>query len=530
MMPKEPTKADLCSPFNGNETACYTAATACWKKDKFSKEKLIKCVHARAPKRPTESKLAARAELPTEPKLPTKADLPTEAELCEPFNGDRNTCITTIDLCRLLNGRQPKEEMIKCVHDFAESGLTKVKQSTKAKLPTGPGITPESDLCDRFNSNKTACITATTMCSNKVAHTAEAMIECVYAVAAAAAAAAAPPEIPTVAEVCPQANSKKQYQDCSNMIKICAKDHKTREAISKCVHDNFALIPERVQVTKADVCPPFNGNETACMEAIRVCYKDNGNKYNKKKMVECVKAIAAAAAKERTKTDLSRREAPKPVPKFPTRAETKAELPTEAELCPPFDGFGGTEACKTATEACYKKDRHASKDTIIKCVHADAKRTEEELCQPFNGGTKACKAATTLCFGQHNTKVERIKCVHAAAAAAAERPTNEELCPPFNGDMKACRDARAVCAYGGKRAREAMIKCVHDIAAAIAIDNQLTDADICPPFNGNAKDCSRAREWCTYEGKLTREAMIKCVLGLAASYVEGSDDSPIWDP
>lgn len=42
--------------------------------------------------------------------------------------------------------------------------------------------------------------------------------------------------------------------------------------------------------------------------------------------------------------------------------------------------------------------------------------TEAELCSPFNGNRDACIAATRQCLGKHKDKKDIIECVHAAAA------------------------------------------------------------------------------------------------------------------
>ncbi|KHO11256.1 metallothionein-I transcription activator [Metarhizium robertsii ARSEF 23] len=268
------------------------------------------------------------------------------------------------------------------------------------------------------------------------------------------------------------------------------------------------------------------------------------------------------------------------------------EQPTKADLCPPFNG--NMTACKEAATACWEKDKFSTKETMIKCVHARAPKrptesklaaradlpTEAELCAPFNNIRHHCMAATRACYEKDrrlmSSKKALIKCVQAAAAAAAERPTDEELCAPFNGDIQTCGEVRAVCAYRGKLARKAMIKCVHDIvaerpkeaelcplfdklggrnfcieardrcllkyytkveilqcahdiAAAAAIANQITDEELCLPFNGDKGACRIERINCIKRGKLTRKAMIKCVHdGAGKLTAEEFDDSPIW--
>ncbi|KAK9446118.1 metallothionein-I transcription activator [Metarhizium brunneum] len=218
------------------------------------------------------------------------------------------------------------------------------------------------------------------------------------------------PELPTEAELCQSFNSNKEA--CIAARDTCVHDHKDKEAIIKCVHDAAvaaaaAKLPAAFQ---AKLCLLFHGNTEACETAIRVCWAKY--EHDKRRMLWCVNA----AVKQRTKTELCAKAKQPTEPKLAARAD----LPTEAELCSPFNGE--TNACKDATRECYEKDKHlmSSKKAIIKCVHA---------------------------------------------AAAAKRPTNEELCPPFNGNMEACTNARSYCTYKRKITREAMIKCVHDIAA-----------------------------------------------------------------
>ncbi|KAF5128208.1 hypothetical protein E5D57_009142 [Metarhizium anisopliae] len=553
------TNTSICLPFNGDMQACSIAIKICTLSGKLIREAIIKCAHARAPKQPTETKLptkaeqptkaklpteaeqptritlfrqpteaklptkaeqpklAARAEQPTEPKLPTGPELPTEADICEPFDGDRDACINAIDLCGLIDGEHiSKEEMIKCVHDMVELGvdLRPMKEPSVPELPTGPGIPTEEDLCYLFKNNRTACITETNICLDKVKHTKKAITQCVRAAAAAAAAPAPAPaaEIPTVAEVCPQANGKEKKQACSYWIKSCAEDHKTKEAISKCVHDYFAMMPKQVKPAEADLCPPFNGDWRACKKAIRICFKED--MVSEEKLIKCVHARA---------------------PKRPTEPKlaARADLPTEAELCPPFAKFGGTEACKKATKECYEKDRHlmSSKKALINCVHAAAKSAVEELCQPFNGAIWDCADARTLCaYNRKTTREAMIKCVHDIAA---ERPTEEEVCPLFDkvGGRNFCIDAAGKCLTKYYTKVE-ILKCAHDIAAAAAIANQITDEELCLPFNGDKEKCKSGRTKCIESGKLTKKAMIECVKDFAAKGPVNKeyDDPPIWSP
>ncbi|KAH0599491.1 hypothetical protein MHUMG1_02279 [Metarhizium humberi] len=202
--------------------------------------------------------------------------------------------------------------------------------------------------------------------------------------------------------------------------------------------------------------------------------------------------------------------------KRPTKAELPAntELPTEAEACQPFGG--NSTACYTTmgdlTE-CLGKGKDTAQDAIIKCVLDIAASsldtpTEHELCPPFDGfgGAEACTATLKECFDKHETKVDRIKCVHAVATT----PTKEELCPPFNGNMTACDAATTACSDKHKGRRQAIIKCVHAAATAGPLQTSqnkipfLTPWGDCAPSDtptafGNSEDCVGTLTFCTKE-------------------------------
>ncbi|QLI71422.1 uncharacterized protein G6M90_00g070700 [Metarhizium brunneum] len=79
--------------------------------------------------------------------------------------------------------------------------------------------------------------------------------------------------------------------------------------------------------------------------------------------------------------------------------------------------------------------------------------------------------------------------------------------------------------------KKALIECVRATAAAAAaaIANQITDEELCLPFNGDKK-CKNGRTECIKSRKLTRKAMIECVKDIAKGIVPDDEDPPIWSP